>query len=86
MIARPGKWHEVHENGYVKDKQGRLWRVEKISPTEVRLLGRDYKPHTIDRPRDYQPVTIVEITVDEAIAAVQSVIDGTVISEEEVPA
>lgn len=81
MIARPGTWQEVKRYGYIKDKNGKTWRVVSLAPSLVVLVDRTGKRATVDRPRPFHPVTIVEPTEADAVKTVQEILEAVAIEE-----
>lgn len=81
MIARPGHWYRVHQGMYIRDLNGKTWRVDALSDRSVTLADRDGKHVTMDRPRAGKEVTIVEPTEADALKTVQELLEAVVIEE-----
>lgn len=85
MIARAAHWHEVVEGGYVRDKNGKTWRVLILRDDKVELVDKAGKIVELERPRNWHPVTLIELTTGDAIKTVQDILEA-VVTEEVVPA
>ena len=79
MTPREATWREVRPNSYVRDGQGRVWRVTFDRDEGVVVLtGRDGKSGAIPPPPPDRAVTLMEPTEAEAIAAATSILGGEV--------
>jgi len=81
MIARTATWQEVVENAYVRDRNGKTWRVLILRENEVSLVDKAGKIVELERPRAYHPVVLVELTTGDAIKTVQDILEAVVIEE-----
>lgn len=81
MIARKTTWQEVQRYGYVQDLNGKTWRVDELTDTEATLRDRDGKVVTIERQRNWHPVTVVEPTEGDAIKTIQDILEAVALSE-----
>ena len=66
MDAARGRWAEVDDNSYIKDLNGKTWRVIRSTPTRIRVIDRDQKVVDLLRPPGEREVTILEPTEGEA--------------------
>lgn len=91
MEARVGTWFEVanqHAQGlptFIRDLSGRAWRVEFLYPPPVgfvHLVGGDGQKAKWPLPFDsMRPVTILEVTQEEATAVLQAVLGAQIMGE-----
>ena len=78
MIARPGTWKEVWVGSYIRDKNGKVWKVKDLifaGPT-ASLVDAKGKQGKTPWPADDTPVTVVEPTTQDAITLIQRTLDG----------
>lgn len=66
MLATRGSWADIEVCSYIQDKNGKVWRVEKLSDRRARLVDRAGKQVDIVRPPDSREVVIYEPTDEEA--------------------
>jgi hypothetical protein len=66
MEAARGSWADVEDNVYIKDLNGKVWRVARSTPTRVRLIDRDEKTVDLLRPPGTRAVTFMVPTEEEA--------------------
>lgn len=66
MEATRGSWADVEDRSYIKDLNGKTWRVEKSTETRVRLVDVDDTRVDILRPPGDREVTILQPTEAEA--------------------
>lgn len=66
MEATRGSWADVEEHVYIRDLNGKTWRVERASDRRVRLIDRDGKRVDMLRPPDSKEVTLIAPTAEEA--------------------
>jgi hypothetical protein len=78
VIARPGVWGEVHVGSYVKDGNGKTWKVvdQNWGDDTIRLEDAAGKPGKIPWPGDDHPVTIMEISTADAVALLKDRLDA----------
>ena len=81
MIARPGHWYRVKFGMYIRDLNGKTWRIDDLGDRTVTLADRDGKHVTMDRPRAGKEVIIVEPTEADALKTVQELLEAVVIEE-----
>lgn len=66
MEATRGSWADVEDNVYIRDLNGKTWRVVRSTDTRVRLQDRDKKVIDLLRPPGKREVTILVPTEEEA--------------------
>jgi len=66
MEATRGSWADVEDDSYIRDLNGKTWRVEKSTETRVRLIDREKKVVDLLRPPGEREVTILSPTEEEA--------------------
>jgi hypothetical protein len=66
MEATRGSWADVEDNVYIKDLNGKLWRVLRSTDIRVRLVDRDQKVVDLLRPPGEREVTIMVPTEEDA--------------------
>lgn len=76
MIAYDGTWGDVRAGHYVKDSNGKTWRVDG-DLLEIEMTDKDGKKGRVMRPPTDKPVTILVPTRAEAVATVELTLDGT---------
>lgn len=87
MKPRPATWGEVHTDFYVRDPKDNTWRVKAVRPSKD--PGRDFllvnakDQQVMVTKRDAEPVTLLEVTEDEALAIVQERLGATVLVQHE---
>lgn len=81
MIARKTVWEEVVQDGYVRDLKGKTWRVLLLNETQVTLVDKAGKIVDLERPRNWHPVVLVELTTGDAIKTVQDILEAVVTEE-----
>lgn len=80
MRTVDGRWADVQPGDYVKDQNGKWWKVLNWDHVAARLIDAESKTATI-RPAVYSTVTMMKRTMSDAIKVVESVLGGTVIEE-----
>jgi hypothetical protein len=84
MIGRQTQWAYVKPFAYVEDMNGKAWRVvEGIGPRHGRatLVDRDGTQAVTPTIAPYDPVTVLEPTEAEALAALSAFGDLELIEE-----
>lgn len=81
MRAREGRWRDVEPGGYVKDKNGVTWKVLLWNHVRAVIQNREGRKAEV-RPNPYDAVTIMEVTMEDAVSVVERMLDGEVIREE----
>jgi hypothetical protein len=81
VIARETQWYRVKQGGYVRDLNGRTWKVHEITRDTVVLVDRERRTRRIDRPAASKPVTILEPTLEDATKTLQELLEAVVIEE-----
>lgn len=66
MEATRGSWADVEDNVYIKDLNGKVWKVVRSTSARVRLQDRDNKVVDLLRPPGKREVTIMVPTEEEA--------------------
>jgi hypothetical protein len=66
MEATRGSWADVEEHVFIRDLNGKMWRVERASEARVRLIDRDGKRVDMLRPPPDREVTLIQPTIEEA--------------------
>jgi hypothetical protein len=66
MEATRGSWADVDDNAYIKDLNGKLWRVLRSTDSRVRLIDRDQKVVDLLRPPGEREVTLLIPTEEDA--------------------
>lgn len=82
MIPRSGIWRDVHVGSYVKDANGKTWKVTdlRFDDETVRLVDAAGKAGKIPWPAEKHPVTILEPSMTDAVALLQDKLGAEVIS------
>lgn len=80
MRTVDGRWVDVKPNDYVKDQNGKWWKILAWDHVQATLVDADGKQAKA-RPGAYEPVTRMERTMSDAVKVVESVLGGTVIEE-----
>lgn len=80
MLKREGRWVDVHPGNYVKDLNGKTWRVERWSGSTAKLRASDGSQATA-HPDPYSKVTILSISMEDAVSVVADKLGGVVIEE-----
>lgn len=81
MNARPAFWGMVTPGHYIHDRNGKTWRVERLNGTHAILVDAKGVVATISRPPSTREVTILEPTMDEAVATVVDRLEARVVGE-----
>jgi len=66
MEAARGSWADVEDNVYIKDLNGKVWRVLRSTEKRVRLIDRDEKTVDLLRPPGNREITFMVPTEEEA--------------------
>ena len=66
MEETRGTWGELQSYSYIKDRNGKTWRVDKLSADRVRLVDRDGTEVDVQRPPHSRSVAILLPTEEEA--------------------
>jgi hypothetical protein len=66
MEATRGSWADVEDDLYIRDLNGKTWRVARSTPERVRLVDREGKTVDLLRPPGKREVTILVPTEEEA--------------------
>jgi hypothetical protein len=66
MEATRGSWADVEDNIYIRDLNGKTWRVVRSTPERVRLVDREGKHVDLLRPPGKRELTILVPTEEEA--------------------
>lgn len=66
MEATRGSWADVEDDVYIKDLNGKTWRVARATDKRVRLIGRDGKTVDLLRPPGSREVTFMVPTEGDA--------------------
>ena len=66
MESTRGRWGEVEDNVYIRDLNGKTWRVVRSTEKRVRLEDRERKTIDLLRPPGNREVTILVPTEEEA--------------------
>jgi hypothetical protein len=80
MRETRGVWAEVQTHSYIKDRNGKTWRVDKISSNRVRLVDRDGKQVDIARPPAGREVDLFEPTEEEARYTLASALGARILA------
>jgi hypothetical protein len=80
MEATRGSWADVEDNLYIRDLNGKTWRVEKSTETRVRLVDRANKRVDLLRPPGTKEVTILVPTDDEARFTLAKALEARVLA------
>lgn len=59
MEATRGSWAEIEDGVYIRDLNGKTWRVERLTSTRVRLADWDGKKVDLLRPPGTREVTVL---------------------------
>lgn len=90
MTPEPGIWGQVWMNTYIQDLTGTTWRVTALPGytdsdqrihTGVTMRNRAGQEHTMKRPPDNKPVTLMKQTMDEGVSIMQRVLGARVLSD-----
>lgn len=65
MEATRGSWADVEDNSYIKDLNGKTWRVVRSTDKRIRLIDRDQKVVDLLRPPGEREVTLLVPTEEE---------------------
>jgi hypothetical protein len=84
MQPTRGSWGEVQVFSYIQDRNGKTWRVDKLSTTRVRLSDRDGRQVDILRPTPAKPVTIFIPTDEEARFTLAAALGARVMASRDV--
>lgn len=66
MEPARGSWADVEDNVYIRDKNGKVWKVVRSTDTRIRLIDRDSKIVDLLRPPGTREVTFMVPTEEEA--------------------
>lgn len=66
MEPTRGSWADVEDNVYIRDKNGKTWKVVRSTESRVRLIDRDDKIVDLLRPPGHREVTFLVPTEEEA--------------------
>lgn len=80
MEATRGSWSDIEDNVYIRDLNGKTWRVEKSTEKRVRLRDRDGKAVDLLRPPGKREVTLLVPTEEEARYTLQRALGARVLA------
>lgn len=81
MERRDGRWRDVEPGNYVRDKDGKVWRVDRWNHSTAHITDKDGRRATV-RPNPYNKVQILTPTMEETVSVVERILGGVVISDE----
>lgn len=84
MKARRASWTDVQPGDYVKDLNGKTWKVQHWDHVRAILQDRDGKTSRVS-PRPHSPVTILSVSAEEAVSLIAEKLGGVVIEDERTP-
>lgn len=83
MTGQPGRWGDVAVGSYVRDKHGKVWRIDAEDRTgRITITDRDGNSDWMLRPPFDAPVTIMTPSLEEATTTVATRLGGTIIHQE----
>lgn len=71
MIPQQGTWRDLHVGAYMKDKNGKTWKVVAERDFHLKIQDRDGKTHTLPPKDPRTAVTLVVPTQSEAESALR---------------
>lgn len=83
MEATRGSWADVEDNLYIRDLNGKTWRVVRSTDKRVRLIDRDGKTIDLLRPPGNREVTILVPTEEEAKFTLQRALGARVLASKD---
>lgn len=81
MKRRQGRWRDVEPGTYVKDKNGKSWYVLQWNHRKAVIRDRDGRTATVT-PNPYDEVTMLVMTMEDAVKVVERKLGGVVITDE----
>lgn len=87
MNAIESFWGMVSPGAYVRDASpdAVTWRVDRLDDTRAMLFNPQRGSVIVPRPPADKPVTVLEPTMDEAVATVEAELGGRVVAEQATP-
>ena len=84
MLETRGTWGEVQVYSYIRDRNGKTWRVDKITPTRARLVDRAGTQVDILRPHGSREVSMLVPTDEEARFTLAAALGARVLASRDV--
>ena len=75
-----GRWRDVQVEDFVKDLNGKMWRVDRWDMVVATLTDKDGKQTKV-RPDPHSTVTYYKRTMADAVRLVEKRLGGVVIEE-----
>lgn len=76
MIRRETVWGDVWPFAYLEDKNGQAWKIIREQAGYLLMQNRAGQQASMLRPADTEPVVVLEMDFDEAMAAIYSAFPG----------
>ena len=84
MEETRGTWGEVQVYSYIRDRNNKTWRVDKLSNTRVRLSDREGRQLDILRPHGSRDVTMLIPSDEEAKFTLAAALGARVLASRDV--